>query len=343
MDFMTIASDPMFWVYAGVFMLIGILIGWLFTRRGWRRRLNEAEERLDSVQAAHRRELRELEEQGDPSEQVRQLTAQVEELQASLKAAQDELDTVSAGAKQMEAERDALRAQVDEAEADKATVRATEEPEVEELVVEAPREEESVDAGEGPAADSAANVAAMEKEVEELQAQLAQFQQEFDSASEDAASELGKARTEIEAAAAARIALENELAAARDDAGAARQELDALRAQIEETGTGSQNKEIALNEAYEHAAAVQNKLKNCQEEVATARSNLKEMQEKVSKLEGANEELHIRVQQSRSDVAGDLAVLTSTMLKIKDDALNEANARIAQLTEEVDRLRVQGR
>ena len=35
--------------------IIGLLIGWLFTRIGWRRRINEAEERAAELDAQRRR------------------------------------------------------------------------------------------------------------------------------------------------------------------------------------------------------------------------------------------------------------------------------------------------
>ncbi len=308
MDLMTLANDPTFWIYGGVFMLIGILIGWFFTRRGWRKRLNEAETRISDMQAAQRREQR---EQEDAVGQAKQLTAQVEQLQASLKSAEDELAAVRAESVEVVSEDEASDEATDEGG----------EPVVEEVEVEVI---EMVDD-----ADS------------DLRMQLSLLQEQYDAATQNAASELEQARTEAEMLAAARIALETELAAAREEAGVAREEVESLRAQMEEAGAGTQNKEIALNEAYEHAAAVQSQLKACQEEVAAARGDVKKMQTEVKALEATREELERRVQHSRSDVAGDLAVLTSTMLKIKDDALDEANARIAELTEEMERLRAQ--
>jgi hypothetical protein len=46
-----------------------------------------------------------------------------------------------------------------------------------------------------------------------------------------------------------------------------------------------------------------------------------------------------RLERSRADVAGELATLTSTMIKMKEGALNDANTRIAQLEAELAGLR----
>ena len=51
------------------------------------------------------------------------------------------------------------------------------------------------------------------------------------------------------------------------------------------------------------------------------------------------DDLESKLQHARGDVAGELAALTSTMIKMKEDALNEANIRIAALTSELDELR----
>ena len=50
-------------------------------------------------------------------------------------------------------------------------------------------------------------------------------------------------------------------------------------------------------------------------------------------------ELEDRLQRARGDVAGEMAVLTSTMMKMKDDALAAANMRIADLTNQLATLK----
>lgn len=295
MDMTALANSP---IAIGIISgIIGILIGWFFTRRGWRKRAETAESRAADLAAAQRQDKQEMD---DSTAQVKSLTKQVEQLQASLEAAEDDLGSIRSKASNLETE------------------------------VESAHEEEAE-------ADSTAD--ARESEAADLRMQLSLLQEEFDAATQNAASEVEQARTEAEALAAIRIALDAELAALREEKENSQLEMTSLQTQVDETGEGSHNKDIALNEAYAHAVAVQQQMEECEEACAAAQSELEEMQNEVASLTAARGELELRVQQSRSDVAGDLAVLTSTMLKIKDDALDEANDQIAALTKEVETLR----
>ena len=58
----------------------------------------------------------------------------------------------------------------------------------------------------------------------------------------------------------------------------------------------------------------------------------------VSALTASKTELEDRLQRARGDVASEMAALTSTMIKMKDDALSSANARIAELTKQLNEL-----
>ena len=297
MDMTGLANNPIvIGIIAGI---IGILIGWFFTRRGWRSRAEEAESRAADLAATQKREEREM---GESSEQV-------EQLQASLKAAQDELEKMRAKASELKTEVESAHSEQSEADSVQSE------------------------------ADS--NAEARASESSDLQMQISLLQEVFDAATQNAASELEQARMEAETLAATKVALEAELSALREEVENEQGEMHALRAQAEESGQAAKNKEIALSEAYDHAVVVQRQLEQREEEFGVAQSELESLRTEIAALTKTKGELEQRVQRSRSDVAGDLAVLTSTMLKLKDEALEESNARIAELTKEVETLRGQ--
>lgn len=133
----------------------------------------------------------------------------------------------------------------------------------------------------------------------------------------------------------------------------AQQERDAYKATLETTtvelGTArndlaasvdaAANKEVALNEAYLRAVKLQRELMEHQSLLAATQSELAELRRDVASLGSLNADLEGKLQNARGDVAGELALLTSTMLRMKEDSLNQANHRIAALTAELEAMR----
>jgi hypothetical protein len=68
-----------------------------------------------------------------------------------------------------------------------------------------------------------------------------------------------------------------------------------------------------------------------QTQVLALQAEVAALKRSVSTLTAANQELNGRVQRARGEVASELAALTSTMLRAKDDELAEAHATIAAL------------
>jgi len=99
------------------------------------------------------------------------------------------------------------------------------------------------------------------------------------------------------------------------------------------------NKEVALNEAYLRAVKLQRELMEHQSLLAATQSELAELRRDVVSLSSLNSDLDGKLQNARGDVAGELALLTSTMLRMKEESLNQANHRIAALTAELDAMR----
>jgi len=66
---------------------------------------------------------------------------------------------------------------------------------------------------------------------------------------------------------------------------------------------------------------------------------LENLRHEVVALTAANQALEKKLHDARGEVAGELAVLTSSMLRVKDDALTQANATIAALTSQLNELK----
>jgi hypothetical protein len=99
------------------------------------------------------------------------------------------------------------------------------------------------------------------------------------------------------------------------------------------------NKEVALNEAYLRAVKLQRGLMEHQSLLAETQTELAEARRNVASLSHINTDLDNKLQNARGEVAGELALLTSTMLRMKEESLNQANQRIAALTAELDAMR----
>lgn len=99
------------------------------------------------------------------------------------------------------------------------------------------------------------------------------------------------------------------------------------------------NKEVALNEAYLRAVRLQRELMEHQSLLADTQTELAEARRNVAALSGINSDLDNKLQNARGNVAGELALLTSTMLRMKEESLNQANHRIAALTAELESMR----
>ncbi len=122
------------------------------------------------------------------------------------------------------------------------------------------------------------------------------------------------------------------LETAEVDLGAAKQELAA-------SAEAMANKEVALNEAYLRAVKLQRELMDHQSMLAATQTELAELRRDVVSLSTVNSGLENKLQNARGEVAGELALMTTTMLRMKEDSLTQANHRIAALTAELEAMR----
>jgi chromosome segregation ATPase len=120
---------------------------------------------------------------------------------------------------------------------------------------------------------------------------------------------------------------------------AATVELGTKRDELAASADVLSNKEVALNEAYLRAVKLQRELMEHQSMLAATQTELAELRRDVVTLSSLNSDMEGKLQNARGDVAGELALLTSTMLRMKEDSLNQANHRIAALTAELEAMR----
>lgn len=102
-------------------------------------------------------------------------------------------------------------------------------------------------------------------------------------------------------------------------------------------------KDTALNEAYRNIVLLQGQMHERDKMIVAATSELSSTKSNLASMTTVKDELESRLHRARGDVAGEMALVTSTMIKLKEDALNQANARIALLTQELEALRGKAR
>lgn len=168
-------------------------------------------------------------------------------------------------------------------------------------------------------------------EVADAKMQLAMLQDQFDRAQSSAASELEELRARYEAA----VAENSQMREAFD---AAQSRLGALEVEAGASAESARAREVALNEAYQRAVSLQRLLEDRERELVDAQTELGAAKSSIEALSAAKTELDDRLQKVRGDVASEMAALTSTMIKMKDDALVAANVRLAELTKQVNEL-----
>lgn len=103
-------------------------------------------------------------------------------------------------------------------------------------------------------------------------------------------------------------------------------DLAASRANVESLNETIASKDTALTEAYARAVRLQRDVTDQQGQLASTHSELASLKRAVATLTNSNHELENRLQDARGEVANELAVLTSTMLRAKDEQLAKTTA-----------------
>jgi chromosome segregation ATPase len=95
------------------------------------------------------------------------------------------------------------------------------------------------------------------------------------------------------------------------------------------------NKDTALTEAYARAVRLQHESADEHSQLLSLQSEVASLKRNLSTLAATNQDLNGRLENARGEVANELAVLTSTMLRVKEEQLTQANATIAALQAEL--------
>ena len=111
------------------------------------------------------------------------------------------------------------------------------------------------------------------------------------------------------------------------------------RADIETMTQTLANKDTALTEAYARAVRLQRDLGEQQNQVIASQSEVSTLRRQVGTLSTTNRDLDNRLTDARGEVANELAVLTSTMLRAKDEQLAKANATVEGLYAQLNELK----
>jgi uncharacterized protein (DUF3084 family) len=120
-------------------------------------------------------------------------------------------------------------------------------------------------------------------------------------------------------------------------------ELNKMTVNVEAMTQNLTAKDTALNEAYRNIVLLQGQMQERDKMIIAATSELQSTKTNLATMTTVKDELESRLHRARGDVAGEMALVTSTMIKLKEDALNQANARIALLTQELEALRGKAR
>jgi chromosome segregation ATPase len=182
--------------------------------------------------------------------------------------------------------------------------------------------------------------------VEEVRSELALTLDQSEQTQSDVRSQIETLRSEYESAKQDIEALRADLEAAGAENANLRQAGEQLAAdfqtKVEELKAAQKqinDKDAALDQAFLRVAALQNTLEARETSLGNTQMELQELQERMAEIGSIREELEQKLASARGDVAGELALLTSTMVRMKDDELKQANRRILSLTSELDALR----
>ncbi len=168
-------------------------------------------------------------------------------------------------------------------------------------------------------------------ELADAKMQLAVLQDQTDRTQNAAAAELEELRVRYEAAV-------RENSQMREAYDAAQVKVTAVTAEASSAVESSKAREIALNEAYQRAVNLQRLIEDRERALLDAQAELDSARTMVTALSASKHELEDKLQKARGDVASEMAALTSTMLKMKDDSLTAANSRVVELTRLVNEL-----
>ena len=282
MDWMSVQWITTYWMPLLIAVVIGFILGWLFTGLSPRRKNAEYEAQLADLQSKSRRTERDLSD------------------------AKKQADTLKGDVSRAAGTADDLRQQLSA---------------VQEQLQVAVEQKES----------SEADLQTRNIELADAKMQLAMLQDQGDRAQSASAAELEDLRARYEAAV-------HENSQMREALDASQARVSAIADEATTAVESARAREIALNEAYQRAVNLQRLVEDRERTLIDTQAELESAKTMVTALAASKTELEDKLQKARGDVASEMAALTSTMIKMKDDSLTAANMRVAELTKLVNEL-----
>ncbi len=292
------------WVPLLVALVLGYLIGWLLTGMSPARRVRELDARARDLEAKQRKTDRELADARSDNTKAK----------ASLTTALADLENARTRTRTLEEKVATLEEAAEESAASDAAVADLH------RAVGAAAEEDADETAEMEVLVAAMR-AAMDAPVDEGASE------DFAGADEDAYAR----DNELAVRTAAPVALAPDQIA----------ESFAAVARTPEAIEADNARQIALTEAYNRAAQLQAELQERDKVLGARQAELESVKAELLTANAARHELDNRLVRAREDVASELAVLASTMIKMKDDALARAEARMSALNNELNGLRAE--
>ena len=193
-----------------------------------------------------------------------------------------------------------------------------------------------------------ANLTESERVNAGLTMQLTQVQEQFDkdaAAASDSAQalrhSLDHAKSDLDIMRALLSAKDGEIAVLNTKLEMAAADYASLKASYDPLTASLARKESAIDEAFARAADLQRTIADRDLELQASEARLEALGKQVAVLTNVKAQLEARLEGARGEVASEMALLSSTMIKLKDDALASANARIAELISENGALKSQ--
>lgn len=179
-----------------------------------------------------------------------------------------------------------------------------------------------------------AELLSRDEEVERLRA----IGLELEDSRDQAVAERDAATSELEALRKQMREAEAKLAEAQATA-ATGDEVSALQAELHAAQRSAEQKMAALDAAFTRASELQRQLQVSDKRLLAAEKEIETLRLDLEHMSALKQESDARVQRARGEVASEMALLTNTMLKMRDESLGKANARVAELVEELAALR----
>lgn len=358
------------WLPLLISLLIGFFLGWLFTGRPASKRANEAEAELANLKSQARTVQRQLEEALQEVEMktaaitkgeheleeakdrnatlVEELTAahaDLNDIQSGLRDRDEKMELLEASLVSKTSELEALNLRLAHAgeELESARSRMAADAEAKAQEIEAVTSE--LEASRGENAGLNTQIEAANANISAITAELTETKTAYDRLAaelETVKSANTGLSTELELMRSTRDSLEKELqdSAARNDQEEERLaelngQIASLQADLDAAQEEVQRKNTALSEAYARAVALEQGAQNREALVESAQAQLGDARALLEAANAENKALQSRLAEVRGEVAGEMALMTSTMMREKDAVIAEANARIAALTEEI--------